>query len=228
MIGGWHDLLDLFYPRTCVGCGRVLIRTETDLCMSCLLQLPIISNTNKERNLMEERFYGRFDVEDAASFLYYEKETVAQSLLHEIKYRGNKELGKRLGRMFGARIKNRFFADVDGIIPVPLHANKMKSRGYNQSEWIAKGIAEAIEKPVWTDVLVRIVENATQTRKNAYERWENVKGIFRLLDKRDVEGKHLLIVDDVMTTGATMEACIAPFRDMKNVKISVATLAIVD
>ncbi|MCQ2210905.1 MAG: double zinc ribbon domain-containing protein [Paludibacteraceae bacterium] len=222
------DLLDLFYPRFCIGCGETLIRKETDLCLSCLMELPIITESYKSDNFIEKRFYGRAKVESAASFLYYEKETMSQKILHEIKYQGNKELGRRLGKMFGSRLNGVVFNDVDALVPVPLHPHKLKLRGYNQSEWIAKGMAEAMNRPVWSDIIERTIENSTQTKKNAYERWENVKGIFQLTNKRNVENRHLLIVDDVLTTGSTLEACILPLKDIKNIKISVATLAAVN
>ncbi|MBO4531165.1 MAG: ComF family protein [Paludibacteraceae bacterium] len=223
-----NDLLDLFYPRFCIGCGATLIRDESDLCLSCLVGLPMITESYRPENFIETRFYGRAKIESAASFLYYEKETMSQKILHEIKYHGNKELGRRLGRMFGSRLKGVMFKDVDALIPVPLHANKLKTRGYNQSEWIAKGMADSLERPVWTDVIERVVENSTQTKKSAYERWENVKGIFQLTHQREVEGTHLLIVDDVLTTGSTLEACVLPFKELKNIRISVATLAAVN
>lgn len=222
------DFLDLFYPRLCVGCGKALLSKESDLCLSCLMQLPIVSGTNVLGNFVEEKFYGRVEIEEASSFLYYEKETLSQELLHHIKYQGGKELGRRLGLMFGRYLQGNKFSSVDAIVPVPLHSNKYKIRGYNQSEWIANGLSEALGKPVWTDVLERSVENATQTRKSAVERWKNVEGIFQVMNHREIKGKHLLIVDDVLTTGATIEACAIPLKEIENVKVSVATLAIVN
>lgn len=222
------DLLNLFYPRLCIGCGEILNKHEQDLCLTCLMQLPVISESKLIENFIEERFYGRVNIEEAISYLYYEKETMSQHVLHEIKYHGGKELGYRLGKMFGEHVRRAWFQQVDALVPVPLHPNKLKQRGYNQSEWIAKGMAEELNVPVWTDILERSVENPTQTKKNAIERWENVRGIFQLKCKRDIEGKHLVIVDDVMTTGSTIEACVLPLSTVKDIKISVATLAVVD
>lgn len=224
---GFRSLLDLFYPRLCIGCGDALFRNEKDLCLACLLELPLMRDNDKFDNFIEERFYGRLTIEHATSFLYYEKETVAQEILHEIKYHGNKELGRRLGAMLGAKMVRERFPQVDALVPVPLHPNKQKSRGYNQSEWIAKGLSEVLKVPVWTDVLERVVENTTQTKKDASQRWENVKGIFRLVNRRSVDGKHLLLVDDVLTTGATIEACAMPLLDVPNVRMSIASLAAV-
>jgi predicted amidophosphoribosyltransferase len=129
--------------------------------------------------------------------------------------------------MLGAKLKQTRFATVDAVLPVPLHPNRLKSRGYNQSEWIAKGIAESLQKEVWTDVLRREVENVSQTKKDSFQRWKNVEGIFSLSDVRSLDGLHLLVVDDVLTTGATLEASILPLKSEKNVRVSVAVLAVV-
>ena len=225
---GWiYDFLNLLYPRVCIGCGEALFKNEEDLCLSCLLQLPLMRDNAQFDNFIEERFYGRLKVEHATSFLYYEKETVAQKILHEIKYHGNKELGRRLGAMFGAKMLREQFPLPEALVPVPLHPNKLRLRGYNQSEWIAKGISETTGLPVWTNVLERIVENSTQTKKGVVERWENVKDIFQLTHQRAVDGCHLMIVDDVLTTGATIEACARPFSECEKVRISIAALAAV-
>ncbi len=226
--GVLSDFLSMFYPRTCICCGKALSRNETDLCMACEMELPFVPETiMTSGRAIAERFDGRVEVEGATALLRYEKETVSQHILHHIKYKGGKALGYRMGRMLGARLRGTRFQKMDALIPVPLHPNKFKLRGYNQSEWIAKGIGEALGIPVWTDVLVRTVENSTQTRKGAYERWENVKGIFQLVDESKIRGKQLLVIDDVMTTGSTVEACILPIEKVEGVKVSVATLAVV-
>jgi ComF family protein len=147
--------------------------------------------------------------------------------LHGIKYRGKKELGEQLGALFGGELKNSRFNETDVIIPVPLHERKLRARGYNQSEWIAKGMSLTMGKPMVTNVLQRIIENPTQTRKGVYERWENVNGIFQVENAELVENKHLLLTDDVLTTGSTLEACILPLQEISGVKISIAALAAV-
>lgn len=222
------DFLSMFYPRTCICCGRALKRNEKDLCMICEVELPFVpASVMTSGQPIAERFYGRVEVEGATALFRYEKETVSQHVLHHIKYKGGRSLGYRMGRMLGGRLCGTQFQEVDALIPVPLHPNKLKLRGYNQSEWIAKGIGDALNIPVWTDVLERMVENPTQTHKSAYERWENVKDIFRLTDESKIIGKRLLVVDDVMTTGSTVEACVLPIEKVDGVKVSVATLAVV-
>lgn len=219
------DLLNLFYPATCCGCGEALVKGEKHLCLSCIASLPRTNFHDMSDNTIEQRFFGKVKIEYATSFLHFEKKTITQRLLHEIKYDGKKELGKMLGQFFGSELKRSRLDAIDIVIPVPLHPNKLKSRGYNQSEWIAMGITETMGKPLVTDALTRDVETNTQTRKNAFERWENVDGIFRVALPEKVKGKHVLIIDDVVTTGSTIEACAAELLKIEGVTVSAAALA---
>lgn len=219
------DLLNLFYPTTCCGCGEVLIKGEVHLCLSCIATLPRTNFHDMPDNPIEHRFFGKVKVEHASSFLHFEKKTITQRLLHEIKYNGKKELGKMLGRFFGSELKQSRLNEIDIILPVPLHPNRLKTRGYNQSEWIAMGLAESMGKPLVTDALVRDVETNTQTQKSAFERWENVDGIFSLALPERVSGKHVLIVDDVVTTGSTIEACATEILKAEGTTVSAVALA---
>lgn len=220
------DFASLFFPRLCVCCGGGLNKAERDVCTDCLCSLPRTRMHEIEANLVEVRFFGRVDVSLATSFLFFEKDTVVQKLLHEIKYHDNPQLAVRLGLMFGTELKGGRFESVDVIVPVPLHEKRLKERGYNQSEQIANGIAKALGKPVALNVLARTKGNETQTKKGAYERWENVRGIFSLMDAELVKGKHVLLVDDVLTTGATIEACVEVLASAE-ASVSVATIATV-
>ena len=222
-----NDFSALFYPHICVGCGKSLYKEEKYLCLNCLAHLPRTNLHRMANNGLEKRFYGKAEIQHATAFLYFEKATITQKLLHEIKYRGKKEFGEILGVFLGAELRESRFDEIDAIVPVPLHVNRLKNRGYNQSEWIAKGIAHAMEKPLLTNVLRRIIENPTQTQKGVYERWENVSGIFCSENPETVEFKHLLLIDDVITTGATLEACIIPLQKIQGIKISIAALAAV-
>jgi ComF family protein len=225
LIGVLHDFTALFYPNLCVGCERNLYRDEKHLCLNCLTQLPRTNYHQIKENVIEKRFYGRAEIQYASTFLYFEKEIITQKLLHGIKYRGRKELGEQMGALFGSQLVNSHFNEADMIIPVPLHPNKLRVRGYNQSEWIAKGIAKTMRKPLVNNVLKRIIENPTQTSKGVYERWENTTGIFESENTDLIENKHLLLVDDVLTTGSTLEACIIPLKKIQGVKISIVALA---
>lgn len=226
-----NGFVEFFYPRLCVGCGRKLFQDEHFLCVECLSSLPLAQVHESEDNFVEQHLYGRPYIESATTLMVYGKETVPQKIIHEIKYHGAKELAQSMGRMLGRQMKGGRFSSVDMIVPVPLHPKRLKWRGYNQSEWIAKGLSEELGVPVRTDLVERVVETSTQTNKNAEERWSNVKGIFALRQEVSTEGlkdHHLLIVDDVITTGSTLMACAAAFSHVDNVKISAASLAAVN
>lgn len=226
-----NGFVELFYPRLCVGCGRKLFQDEQSLCVECLSSLPLAQVHESEDNFVEQHLYGRPYIESATTLMVYGKETVPQKIIHEIKYHGAKELAQSMGRMLGRQMKGGRFSSVDMIVPVPLHPKRLKWRGYNQSEWIAKGLSEELGVPVRSDLVERVVETSTQTNKNAEERWSNVKGIFALRQEVSTEGlkdHHLLIVDDVITTGSTLMACAAAFSHVDNVKISAASLAAVN
>jgi ComF family protein len=220
------EFLNLFFPKTCLACGDYLDKSEEYLCLNCVFNLPKTNYHNFPENEIEQRFWGKVPVERATAFLHFEKESSPQKLLHALKYHGEKELGKTFGIRFGNELLTSGFRDIDLIVPVPLHAKKLKKRGYNQSEWIAKGIAEKLKKPIDTENLIRTVENSTQTKKGLIERWENVSEIFRLKDKNIFENKHILLVDDVLTTGATIESCCKAILQSANTKISIAALAV--
>lgn len=226
-----NGFVELFYPRLCVGCGKKLFHDERFLCVECLSTLPLAQVHESEDNFVEQHLYGRPYIESATTLMVYGKETVPQKIIHEIKYHGAKELAQSMGRMLGRQMKGGRFSSVDMIVPVPLHPKRLKWRGYNQSEWIAKGLSEELGVPVRSDLVERVVETSTQTNKNAEERWSNVKGIFALRQEVSTEGlkdHHLLIVDDVITTGSTLMACAAAFSHVDNVKISAASLAAVN
>ena len=169
---------------------------------------------------------GRANITLATSFCRFDKGGHLQHLLHELKYKGNCDVGRKLGVLFGYDlIQSSLFQDINAIIPVPLHPKKEKKRGYNQSTEICKGLAESMNRPMITGNLIRVVHTATQTRKGRFERWENVSGIFNVKNANELQGKHLLIVDDVVTTGATLEACCEPLLKVPGVRVSIATVA---
>ena len=177
-------------------------------------------------NRVAQLFYGRVKIEFATSFFYFSKGSKYQSLLHNLKYKGMKELGAEIGMQFGIDLlQSDDFSSVDLICPVPLHPQKEKKRGYNQSWWIASGIAMQMQKMLSDDNLKRVAATATQTKKTRFERWKNVEGIFELFDPESFSGKHILLVDDVITTGSTLEACAQAILSKTDARVSIATLA---
>ncbi len=225
----YTDLLDFVFPALCISCENRLVTQEKFMCMDCWLDLPVTNFHLYEGNRVEQLFWGRIKIEHATAFFAFKKGSNYQHLIHYIKYKGLKELGFETGQRFGfALMESAGFNSVDLIIPVPLHPKKQKARGYNQSEWIASGISESMKKPVSVNNLQRNLHTSTQTRKNRYERWENVENIFEVLRPSEFANKHILLVDDVLTTGSTLESCAIPLLQIEGVKVSIATLAFAD
>ena len=226
----FHSFWSLLFPRCCVVCGSPLSRGEECLCTCWHLNLPRTGFHLRKDNPVECLFWGRIPgLKRASSFLFYRKGSDFRRILHLLKYGGYKELGEVMGRYMSAELSSgEFFDGVDMIIPVPLHRKKQKLRGYNQSEWIARGIASVTGIPLCAECMIREKNTETQTRKSTFERWENVEGIFKLCDTVHFEGKHVLLVDDVLTTGATTVACASAFARVSGIRISVLTLAVAE
>jgi len=221
------DFLNLIFPNLCLVCGENLLKYEQHLCFNCLHNLPRTNYHLIIDNPIEKRFWGKVPVYRATAFFFFQKGSPFQKMVHSLKYKGNKEVGLVLGKYAGADLLNSDdFASVDLIIPVPLHPKKYKIRGYNQSEWIGKGLSEILKVPQNTTALCRIHENVTQTKKSVFERYENTEGIFELSDKQALVGKHVLLVDDILTTGSTVEACVRALIKVQNIKVSVFTLGV--
>jgi len=199
---------------------------EKLICVNCLLDLPFADMYNLENNAVEERLAGKVPFNCATALCYFQKSSTIQALIHELKYRDNTAVGSYLGEMLGLGLeKSDRFQNIDYVLPVPLHPNKLRVRGYNQSDFIAEGICETLNASVITENLIRKANTQTQTKKSIYDRWQNVSTIFTCNDASSFENKHLLIVDDVITSGSTIEGCINALKDIPGVKISVAVLA---
>jgi ComF family protein len=221
------DFFNLLYPYLCVVCGENLQRNEQHICLTCLNAIPKTNYHLHPDNPIEKRFWGKVPVYRATAFFFFQKGSPFQKLLHVLKYKGNKEIGEIIGKYAAVELLDSpDFMSVDVIIPVPLHPCKYKKRGYNQSEWIGKGLSLILEKPQDTNTLLRVKINATQTKKSVFERYENTEGIFECNDSNTLVGKHILLVDDVLTTGSTLEACINALLKIDGVKVSVFTLAV--
>jgi len=220
-----NSLLHLAFPHVCEGCGTDNLQEDHLLCLHCLSALPVTNFSAYPENPIEQMFWGRIPVYSATALYYFTKESMMQDMVHQLKYRGNKELGVYLGELMGsALLELHRFTSIDALIPLPLHKSKEHRRGYNQSALLCEGIARALKKPILTKVVARPEETETQTRKNRIERWQNMQGKFKLLDSSALEDKHVLLIDDVITTGATLEACGLEILKAKNVRLSVATL----
>lgn len=221
------DVVRMIFPAKCCACGHHLYRNEHVLCISCAMKMPKTNFHKQKGNLVEKSFWGRVRVERATSYFYFVKGSDFQHLLHNLKYHGHREIGEYMGECMGYDLATEpDFSHFDAIIPVPLHPNKLRKRGYNQSEMIAKGLSKALDVPLDTKTLRRRIYTETQTKKTRIERWENVRDVFESTPSAQLNDKHILLVDDVLTTGATIEGCANALRlHNPTVKISVATLA---
>jgi len=193
----------------------------------CNSRMPRTNYHLQPNNEIEQRFWGKAEIEKATSYFFYNKGSDYRHILFKLKYNGYKELGEVMGRyMANELLASDFFKGVDVVIPVPLHSKRKKVRGYNQSDWIALGISLATGIPMDLNTLVRSVSNNTQTRKSVFDRWENVKDVFQVTSPEKIQGKHILLVDDVLTTGATLVSCATKLLESSDVKISIITLAV--
>ena len=222
----WDDFISLLFPRLCYACGNQLMRNESLICTECFVVIPRTNYHFVEDNPVAQLFWGRCLIEKAAAFSYYNKGSRIRKLIHNLKYNGIREIGYELGRLYGLSLETSgFINDIDIIIPVPLHPIKKRIRGFNQSETISMGIADATHLPVDTKSLARVLVSSTQTKRSRYERWTNVEGIFQVFDSQTIMGKHVLLVDDVITTGSTIESCTNELLKIEGVRVSVVALA---
>jgi len=221
-----NDLLNLFFPRECFACTGPLMRHESVLCTGCLYSLPKTNFHLMPDNPVMGQFYGKVNFSAAASMYYFSKGGKVQHLVHSFKYMGYKNIGLYIGRLYGEDLAaSPYFSGITDIIPIPLHPSKLRKRGYNQAEYFARGLAGPLQANVRTDVLVKKLSTETQTHKTRFSRWENVKDIFDLGEYSSIAGKHVLLVDDVITTGSTLEAAGHVLFRIPGIKISVASLA---
>ena len=214
--------VSIVYPNFCAGCRADLKSNEEHLCLNCLHELPYMSNNQNDLDKLEQLFWGRHEVQDVFSLFNYQKGNQVQQLLHQIKYQKRTQLASYLGVQLGKSISSK---DIDVIIPIPLHKKKLKKRGFNQSAFISKGVSKSMEIPFNEKLIKRIVHNPTQTSVGKYDRWNNVRDIFKVIKPEKLANQHVLLVDDVLTTGATIEACVKQLLKIENCKVSVAALA---
>lgn len=222
-----RNIAEIAFPNNCLSCQKNLLGKEETICDKCLEELPETNYFKQQDNPTAQLFWGRCDVEHAAALFYVNKHNSIHHLIHQLKYFKKTSIGECFGKLAGTKLLNSesLFRPIDVIMPVPLHWKKEKVRGYNQSLYFAKGISEITKIPIDEKTLIRTKENISQTRKTKYERWENVDSIFETGKSENIIGKHLLLVDDVITTGATLEACIHALKKVENVKVSIFSIA---
>jgi ComF family protein len=218
-------LFHLAFPHICEGCGCGIPDPSQLLCLSCLATLPQTSFHLHGNNPVEKLFWGRLAITHATSQYYFTKASLMQRLMHQLKYKGNKEAGLYMGRLMGQALSasNRFLY-TDVLVPLPLHRSREKQRGYNQATLLCQGISEIMNKPVLINAVGRTIQTESQTKKGRISRWQNIEGRFELLRTGDIKDKHVLLVDDVVTTGATLEACGRVLIEGGINKLSIATL----
>lgn len=222
----FRSLTNLFFPKLCTGCGNDLFGEKEVLCLPCIDKLPVTNFHLHSNNPVEKIFWGRLPLVSASSYLYFTKDSLLQQLLHAFKYSGDKEIGIYFGRCMGKSfLQSNRFSHIDALIPLPLHPKKERKRGYNQATVLCEGIAEILQVPVLKNAILRPTATQTQTHKNRIHRWENMEGKFLLSDPNTISGKHVLLIDDVVTTGATLESCGQELLTTQNLRLSIATLA---
>jgi ComF family protein len=221
----FESLVSLFYPKLCLVCGSTLFGNEELICTYCRHSLPETGFHKSPGNPVEQLFWGRLSVEHATALLYFDKGSSYRRLVHQLKYQGRKDSGLYLGRLLGSALKESIFSTLDCIVPIPLHPAKLRRRGFNQSQVLAEGIAEILHIDVYNDILRRVIYTQTQTRRKRYDRWENVEGIFACRYPDKITNKHILLVDDVITTGATIEAAGSELSAIEGVRLSIAAAA---
>lgn len=220
------SLQQLFFPHVCRNCFREIRKKEQFLCIHCLSELPFTRFATMPGNPVEKIFYGRVHITAATSTLFFTTSSIVQHLIHQIKYKGQQELAVYLGRMMGLELAaSGRYSNIDFIVPLPLFKTRQRERGYNQSSLLARGISEVTGLPVKEKLITRARASATQTKRSRAERWMNVEGLFRLWPGALTPGQNILLVDDVITTGATLEACAQALLSVKDTRVSISALA---
>ncbi len=224
-----RDLVYLFFPKYCAACDSTLYKNERILCTSCRHELPLGNFHNVNAKKIEKVFYGRINIENATSLFMFQKDGLVQNLIHNLKYRGREEIGQELGIWLSKKInQNPDYQIVDSVVPVPLHPKRMRERGYNQVEKFGIEIAKNLNANYVDSVLKKISYNNKQSKRGKLNRWKNTAETFGIQNESLLENKHVLLVDDIITTGATIEACVLVLQSIPGIKISIASMAITE
>lgn len=219
-------LINLFFPKTCVGCDALLLKNENVICVKCRHEIPLTNHHHNQENETTKKFYGRLDIEYGSSFMYFHKKGIVQEIIHSLKYRGHEEIGTIIGNWYADDLKkNDVLKTVDAIIPVPLHIKRLKERGYNQVTTFGKSLSENLTIPYDETLLYRNIYTKTQTFKNLIGRNNNSNTTFDVTFNENHHNKHYLLIDDVLTSGATLEACGKAILKIPGAKLSIITMA---
>ena len=220
------DFVSLIFPQLCAACRAGLIANESLICTDCLYNLPLTNFHNQPDNIVAQQFWGKLKIEGAYALYYFNKGGKIQNMMHAFKYNGMQDIGNLLGSIAGKQLaQSAVFSTADIIIPVPLHKKRLRERGYNQSACFAEGLAEKLKATVDIGNLIRTVATDTQTHKSRFARFENMKEVFAIARPHDLMNKHVLLVDDIVTTGSTLEACGIELLKVPGLKLSIATIA---
>ena len=221
------SMQDLLFPRKCIPCEQRLTLHEKFICVSCLRDIPLVNHTSFIDNPMARLFWGTLPVERSTAYFYYHRSSAFSRILFEMKYNGHPQVGYTMGCIMARHLLQKgFFEGIDAIIPVPLSAKRKRQRGYNQCDFLAQGVSSVTTIPLEKKCLLRAISNPTQTRLGRMERRKNVEGIFQLKHPEYLSGKHILLLDDVLTTGATVFSCGKTLSSIPNIKISILSLAL--
>jgi ComF family protein len=220
------NFINLLFPQLCQACKVTLLGTEELICTDCLYHLPYTNFHHQPNNIVAKQFWGKINLQAACALLYFEKGGKVQQLMHQFKYNNAPQIGVKLGHIAGEQLlQNKIFNTVNVIVPVPLHKKRLRKRGYNQSACFAEGLAQKLHAQVSEHNLIRRVNTATQTHKSRFARFQNMQEVFAINRPEDLAGKHILLVDDIITTGSTLEACSEVLLTVPNLKLSIATIA---
>lgn len=221
-----HDIGNIIYPKLCAACHEALSKQEKVICLKCQIGLPKTDHVLYDDNPVAKKFWGKVPIERALAMYHFHKTSRLQEVMHALKYKGRKDVGLRLGNLMGYHLlQYQIFNEIDYITAVPLHKDKLIKRGYNQSGVIAEGLSEVLQKTYDAEILQRSIFTETQTKKSRLERWENVKDIFEVQKPDLVTNKHILLLDDVITTGSTLEACALKLIACQGTKVSIVAVA---
>ncbi|WP_241697171.1 ComF family protein [Winogradskyella eckloniae] len=219
----------MIFPKVCEACNLALSDNEVLLCTSCRHHLPITNYHFENEEAVKKILYGRVKLENASALLHFSKKGIVQQILHNLKYRGHEEISSFFGKWLGSELATlNNYKDIDVIVPVPLYKTKLRSRGYNQVTKFGQEIAKALNADFNDSVLIKTKSTTTQVFKGRYKRWTDDGAIFNISEKESLAGKHILLVDDIITSGSTIESCARVLLNINNIKLSVATMAIAD